>query len=45
VQFIFHIGQQKTASTAIQSHLAYNRSRLARQGVLYPSALAPPRPR
>jgi hypothetical protein len=41
VQFIFHIGQQKTASTAIQSHLAYNRSRLARQGVLYPSALGP----
>ncbi len=39
VQFIFHIGQQKTASTAIQSHLAYNRKRLADQGVLYPLAL------
>lgn len=39
MQIIFHIGQQKTASTAIQSLLAHNRKRLAAQGVLYPLAL------
>lgn len=38
MQIILHIGQQKTASTFIQAHLAQNRDRLAAQGVLYPTA-------
>jgi hypothetical protein len=39
MQIILHIGQQKTASTAIQDHLAANRRALAAEGVLYPAAL------
>jgi hypothetical protein len=39
MQIIFHIGQQKTGSTAIQSQLDYNRSRLSARGLLYPAAL------
>jgi hypothetical protein len=39
MQIIFHIGQPKTASTAIQACLARNREQLAAQGVLYPRAL------
>jgi len=39
MQIIVHIGQQKTASTAIQWQLAHNRQRLAAQGVLFPAAL------
>ena len=38
MQIIVHIGQQKTASTAIQTHLAHNRQHLATQGILHPSA-------
>ncbi len=38
MQIILHIGQQKTASTAIQSRLAHNRPQLASQGVLHPAA-------
>jgi hypothetical protein len=39
MQILLHIGQQKTASTSIQMHLAANRGGLARQGILYPSTL------
>jgi hypothetical protein len=38
MQIILHIGQQKTASTAIQACLAQNRKQLAAQRVLYPRA-------
>lgn len=39
MQIIFHIGQQKTASSTIQKFLAHNRKELAAQKVLYPRAL------
>lgn len=39
MQIILHIGQPKTASTAIQLYFRRNRQQLAAQGVLYPTSL------
>lgn len=36
MQILLHIGQSKTGTSAIQSYLALNRSRLAELGILYP---------
>jgi hypothetical protein len=38
MQIVFHIGQQKTASSTIQTFLAHNRTELAARKVLYPRA-------
>lgn len=35
-RIVFHIGQHKTGTTALQRHLANNRRRLGRMGVFYP---------
>jgi hypothetical protein len=43
MELIFHIGQSKTASTAIQSGLNRNRCLLAAQGLLYPKSLGAPK--
>src|SRR3989344_5912389 len=36
MQFILHIGQSKTGTTALQRFLSANRAGLVRRGILYP---------